>query len=70
MSDPRSRSHIALQWVLEGLTVAVIFYLIIMWAFPELREARRPVAILIGATFLVYEFGRWLADKFVGDDDD
>ena len=59
-----------MQWVLEGLTVAAIFYLIIMWAFPELREMRRTVAILLGATFFVYEFGRWLADRLTGVDND
>ena len=70
MSDPQSKSRIVLQWTLEGLFVVWVLYLIIMWAYPELREAHHTIVVILCATFFVYEFGRWLADRFVGDDDD
>lgn len=70
MSNPESKTRVIFQWAIEGAFVVWVVYHIIMWADPELVDARRTIVLLLGGTFFVYEFGRWLADRLVRDDDD
>ncbi|MCE2406720.1 MAG: hypothetical protein J4G19_04340 [Pseudomonadales bacterium] len=57
----------AIQWLIEGVFVGVVAIFLLTWAFPEIREARRLLFALVGGTILVYELGRWIADKLLED---
>ncbi len=69
MTNSKSKVRVYSQWLLEGLLVVWVLAIVLHLAFPETFPSRRLTFAVIGGTFLVYEFGRWLADKLLKNDE-